>query len=198
MKPIRKHSPKRTCTKTFKDYRSFKPYLREDFQKRCGYCNDLDLINGGKRGFHIDHFRPQKPYKHLELEYKNLIYACPYCNIAKSNDWPSGDEHQPILDGKGYIDPCDLSYSDHFERFDNGRIRPTSQVGQYMFKRLKLGLRRHQLAWASEQLEFLIDELGVEIDNNILESELHIKLLKHHFELTKAYREYKRKFEETL
>lgn len=39
--------PKRTCTETYRNYLSFKPYLRGDFNKRCGYCDDDDFNAGG-------------------------------------------------------------------------------------------------------------------------------------------------------
>ncbi len=86
MLPFRHVIPIRTCTKKYARYRYYKAYLREDFNKRCGYCDDRDIICGGIRGFHIDHFRPQKPFSHLENDYNNLVYACPYCNGGKSND----------------------------------------------------------------------------------------------------------------
>jgi len=94
VQPFRNAIPKRTCSKKYKSYHSYKSYLREDFSKRCGYCNDLDVLCGGRRGFQIDHFRPQKKFEHLKINYDNLIYSCPYCNRAKSDDWPSNSEHE--------------------------------------------------------------------------------------------------------
>ena len=73
MQPVRNIVPKRTCSKTYKNYRAYKSYLQVDFNKRCGYCGDLDVLCGGVRGFQIDHFRPQSHFKHLENEYNNLV-----------------------------------------------------------------------------------------------------------------------------
>jgi len=124
MPPFRQHNPVRTCDRLYARYTSYKLHLRNDFNKRCGYCNDLDSFCGGTRGFHIDHFCPQDKFSHLETNYGNLVYACPYCNGAKSNDWPASSETPSIVDGKGYVDPCDVDFTNHFERFPNGRIMP--------------------------------------------------------------------------
>jgi hypothetical protein len=199
MKPFRLSIPNRTCTSTYSNYSSYKPYLRSDFRKRCGYCDDIDSLCGGARGFHIDHFRPQVPFSHLKNEYRNLVYACPYCNGAKSNDWPSGIEDVAVLDdGSGYLDPCDVDFDSHFERNDYGRIHPKTAVGKYMYKKLKLGLRRHQLAWAYEQLGNSLKELNSEIENLQPEGDDYIEALKHHQRLTSEYLKYKHLFEETI
>ena len=155
MQPVRNIVPKRTCSKTFKSYRKYKLYLQTDFHRRCGYCGDLDVLCGGIRGFQIDHFRPKSclHFKHLENDYSNLVYACPYCNRAKSNDWPAGNSIESALNGQGYIDPCENEYDNHLARREDGSISPQTDVGKYMFEKLKLGLRRHQLAWKYEQHE---------------------------------------------
>lgn len=199
MRPFREITPVRTCKRRYRDYGSYKKFLRQDFLKRCGYCNDLDYICGGVNGFHIDHFRPKVPFDHLKNDYSNLVYACPYCNNAKSNDWPSGDAGVSVMeDGRGYLDPCDEGFGDHFERYDHGLIRPKTAVGQYMFIKLKLGLRRHQLAWMLEQLEKKIDELHQEIRAGKLENEKIIFAFSQHIALTEEYFKHKRTFEETL
>lgn len=200
MQPIRKTIPKRTCSETYASYRSYKPFLQEDFNGRCGYCDDLDIHCGGKDVFHIEHFRPHSrpEFEHLKHDYNNLVYACPYCNRAKSNDWPAGDSEQTVVDGRGYVDPCDVDYENHLTRQDDGRILPQTAVGSYMFEHLKLGLRRHQLAWVYEQLEVLLRELTTELRNFDGNPNLPQKLSKHHLELTYEFLKYKSLFEETL
>ena len=199
MKPFRSSIPVRTCQKKYKKYSSYKSYLRLDFRKRCGYCNDIDILCGGSRGFHIDHFRPQDSFSHLENEYGNLVYACPYWNGAKSNDWPSGDENITVLaDGSGYLDPCDADFDNHFERYDHGHIHPKTSLGKYMYKKLKLGLRRHQLALAYEQLEMLLKELDSELEKIHHDGDEYIEALKQHRRLTSEFFKYKSMFEETI
>ncbi|MCB0167725.1 MAG: HNH endonuclease [Anaerolineae bacterium] len=198
MLPLRNTVPTRTCTKIYKKYTFYKPYLREDFGMRCGYCNDRDVICGGTRGFHIDHFRPRKYFAHLENDYNNLVYTCPYCNGGKKDDWPSGIEELSVLDGRGYIDPCDKDFDNHFERHPNGQIRPKTNIGSYMFERLKLGLRRHELAWKYEQLENLLFQLIEELENFSGNPSIKNQLDDHCRGITKEYLKYKKMFEETL
>jgi len=198
MLPFRNAIPIRTCTNNYARYTSFKPYLREDFNRRCGYCDDRDVICGGVRGFHIDHFRPRKHFEHLENDYNNLVYACPYCNGGKSDDWPSGNEELTVLDGRGYIDPCDTDFDKQFERYIDGRIRPKTDVGNYMFKKLKLGLRRHELAWMYEKLGRLLRDLTDELRNFSGEIAIEKQLKGHHLMLTEEFLRYQHMFEETL
>lgn len=142
MRVFRNSSPKRTCTKKYANYRSYKPYLVDDFDRKCGYTNCPDYWFGGKRTFHIDHFKPKSIYPKLELEYSNLVYCCSYVNILKSDD-----------DGN-YIDPCDVDFNDHFERDENGNILPKSdsKKAKYMYDNLKLYLKRYRIIWQLDEL----------------------------------------------
>ena len=126
------------------------------------------------------------------------MYACPYCNGAKSDDWPSGNEQQTIAGNEGYVDPCDSHYDEHFKRYEHGRIRPKTPLGKYMFKRLKLGLQRHQLAWAYAYLGELLQEFTEYLNEFEEEDPLRQKLLNHHLKLTTAFLKYKNMFEQTI
>ncbi len=168
---VQKQKPIRTCTKTYANYTSFKPYIREDFNKRCGYCDDLDIYHGGARGYQIDHFKPHSiaRFTCLKEDYSNLVYSCPFCNRAKSNKWKDID---------GFIDPCDGEYDHHLERDCKGKIFAKSIIGFYIFVNLNLFLKRHELLWMIEKLE----EQSKEIDNylGILGEghELELKILR--------------------
>jgi len=142
---VQREKPKRKCTKIYASYTSFKPYIREDFNKRCGYCDDLDLFHGGVRGYQIDHFRPHSisKFTHLKEEYSNLIYSCSFCNRAKSNKWK---------DSEGFIDPCDEEYDNHLERNQRGQIKCKSEQGRYIHTNLNLYLKRHELLWMIEKI----------------------------------------------
>lgn len=49
MPKLREKDPeRRDIKKKKKCYRSYKKELREDFNKRCGYCDDHDCWAGGK------------------------------------------------------------------------------------------------------------------------------------------------------
>lgn len=49
--------------------------------KRCEYCHAPQQILG--QAFHLDHISPSSAGGEMSVE--NLCYACPHCNIAKSN-----------------------------------------------------------------------------------------------------------------
>lgn len=134
--------PKRICTKVYANYRSYKPYIAEDFNHRCGYTDCSDFWFGGTNTFHIDHFKPWKKNPHLKTTYSNLVYCCSYVNILKSDDEGT------------YLDPCDVDYNTHFERDAYGNIIPknTSVEAKYMHSQLKLYLKRYQIIWKLDQL----------------------------------------------
>ena len=142
---VQKQKPKRTCIRAEVNYRKYKDDIREDFNKRCGYCDDLDIYHGGFRGYQIDHFKPHSIPKffHLKAEYVNLVYSCPFCNRAKSNKWEDID---------GFIDPCEEEYDNHLERNRKGQIIATSTRGFYIYKNLNLFLKRHELLWLIEKI----------------------------------------------
>lgn len=147
-----------------KKYQDYKRYLREDFIYRCVYCTIHENENGGPRNFCVEHFRPKATFAHLETNYGNLLYACPVCNSFKLDDWPSDD---PIRDGKGYIDPCEHDYDEHFELNEQDELVGLSGVGRYMIERLHLNrgqLKKLRKKRREDELEHqkalaLIDEL---------------------------------------
>jgi hypothetical protein len=142
---FRENPPKRNCTKTYAKYGSFKPYLAKDFLSRCGYTDCPDFWFGGANNFHIDHFVPWKNYPaqpNLKTDYSNLVYCCSYVNILKSND-----------EGN-YIDPCNVDFNQHFTRDIVGNILPVANSVQanYMYKKLKLFMKRYQIIWTLENI----------------------------------------------
>jgi HNH endonuclease len=199
VKPFRTAHPSRGCKITYKNYRSYKATLRKDFRRACGYCDDTDVYCGGTNAFHIDHFRPLKHFANLECVYANLVYACSYCNIAKSDDWPCLGTDVSYSKGQGYVDPCDPSFLDHFERSDIGQITPKTDVGRYMFQQLKLGLRRHELIWLLRQLREKIAEVSKYCkEQKNRRSKEAVALMEKHLELTDEYFRYKELYEDCI
>ena len=192
VKPKRNHHDKQ-----YKSYRCYKNLLRSDFNNKCGYCDVLDIYVGGKNGFHIDHFRPKSKFPHLEVDYSNLIYACPYCNIAKSDDWP-GNNTESVVQNKGYIDPCSDEYDDHLCRLSNGRIIAITKLGKYMKQRLKLDLKRHQLIWINEKLDKLLRELNYYIKKTDKSDPRRNELISCLSDVLDSYLESKDHYRETL
>ncbi|HEX7412673.1 MAG TPA: hypothetical protein VF411_01415, partial [Bacteroidia bacterium] len=178
---FRKTKPQRTCQKTYTRYQPFKPYLKEDFNSRCGYTDCADKWFGGITTFHIDHFAPLKGFPALKTTYGNLVYSCSYVNILKSDDDPAN-----------YLDPCNDEYNDHFYRDKLGAIYPNSNSpkAQYMHRRLKLGLARYQVIWLLDNLYDCMKGLQSLVDTLPNGSDEDIAFRKLHFELTKEFTKY--------
>ena len=180
---VQKAKPIRKCTKTYASYTLFKPYIREDFNKRCGYCDDLDIYHGGVRGYQIDHFKPHSipKFTPLKKEYSNLVYSCPFCNRAKSNKWE---------DVGGFIDPCEDEYDNHLARNNRGQIVSKTEQGKYIYENLNLHLKRHELLWMIEKLEEQAKEIDMYLDNLGEEYELELKILREFRLIQKQIKKY--------
>jgi uncharacterized protein (TIGR02646 family) len=143
MLQFRVKSPIRSYTGPDLDpYYKYKPFLKNDFNSRCGYTDCPDFWFGGSSSFHIDHFKPKSIHGQLTNNYSNLVYCCSHVNLAKS------------ADDVDYIDPCLEDYNDHFYRDIGGNIHPNedSERAKYMHKRLKLYLKRYSAIWVLDQL----------------------------------------------
>lgn len=170
---IQKLKPSRTCAKTYADYKSFKPYITQDFNHRCGYCDSHDRFFGSDKNFQIDHFKPHSipSFTLLKHDYSNLIYSCQSCNRAKSNKWK---------DVNGFIDPCETAYDDVVFRSDKGKIEHNgTEQGRYIHINLNFFLQRHELLWSVEKLEEQRIEINKLLDGNVYKDEsIEFKLLK--------------------
>ncbi|QOS77066.1 HNH endonuclease [Paenibacillus sp. JNUCC31] len=189
---LRTRDPIRTCKKTYTNYRSFKKYLAQDFNNRCGYCDDFDGWIGGTSTYHIDHFAPKIKFPLLENDYTNLVYACSFCNRFKSDDWPSEDHTISVVKDKGYIDPCDAKYKGHFERDLYGNIIPLNNVADYMHNKLQFFLARHRIIWNLTRLKIQLDELEGLATRYKAEKEKYDKILHLYFELSIEFQNYLR------
>lgn len=175
MIPFRKETPKRRNIKTVvAKYSDHRNELQKDYKFRCGYCNDSDIWR--TVWFEIDHFVPQKYLKTIkDTDYSNLVYACRSCNNSKRANWPSGDELIHHKNDEGFIDPCDDAYDKQFVRATNGRIIHQTQLGKWMYYKLKLHKPQHEIIWQIEELDNLIEECENVlklIDNDILKDKV--------------------------
>jgi 5-methylcytosine-specific restriction endonuclease McrA len=166
MNSFREKDPlERDNPKAVDHYREYKSDLKEDFNSRCGYCNDTDHWSGGWRFYQLDHFIPKKYLVTVsQHEYTNLVYSCFYCNNSKRAKWPSKDEKIAIVGTEGFINPREKKYTDHLQRDKEGNIIAMSELGIYMVKSLKLKLKRHAIIWKLEKIEFLFDELQAQYE----------------------------------
>ena len=71
----------------YRDYESYRDWLRDEFMFRCVYCLDREQWNGREAGFHIDHFIPVAMNESRRLDYDNLLYACASCNTGSRSLW---------------------------------------------------------------------------------------------------------------
>ena len=196
MNRVHENKPNRRNNSTPQtQYGKYRAELREDFNNSCGYCDDSDVAVD-RIAFHIDHFAPKKQFPHLELNYSNLVYACRYCNIAKSNHWHGDDAAKPHDGEKGFIDPCSAEYEEHLGRDHTGKIVGLTDLGQYMVQRLKLNLLRHEILWQArkamqmrEEVEGLLEAIR---SRNLPKGEKYIELLERFEALTKRFEEYQR------
>jgi hypothetical protein len=69
----------------YSDYRSFRPWLRDEFAFRCVYCLIREQWGRISGEFDLDHFAPQVSRPDLKLEYDNLLYVCGTCNVRKGS-----------------------------------------------------------------------------------------------------------------
>jgi hypothetical protein len=184
MNQFRDTQPSRTYKgKELENYKGYKDHLEFDFKQRCGYSDCHHDWFGGKRNFQIDHFKPVSIHPELETKYSNLVYSCSYVNRAKSNDVGN------------YIDPCEVNFNDHFHRDELGNIYPNdnSEAAKYMYRKLKLYLKRYSIIWMLEQLAIKKDILG-----ELIEATGDAEALKLYYEVDKIYRNHEKRLTAVL
>lgn len=109
----RRHGPK-----GYLDYRSYKPWLRDEYSFRCVYCLWRERWEpDGQHGFGIDHLEPTSSAPDLETEYDNLVYACNACNSTR-RDLPLP------------VDVATEALSRHMHALPNGELRVLSDLGE--------------------------------------------------------------------
>lgn len=145
-------------------------YLAKDFSHRCAYCDDLENIS--RRRFEVEHFAPKSKFPHLEFDYDNLLYACPWCNRAKWDTWPSDRSNVNVVGDEGFIDPCDDEYCRHLDRDGSGKIIWKTQLGKYMYNTLKLYLKIHEINYNIERLYEARGRLQVDINREQVEGKV--------------------------
>lgn len=119
---LRRHHPQ-----GYTDYRSFKPWLRDEFGYRCAYYQMRERWHGGEAGFSVDHYMSQASTPGRRCDYSNLIYACLRCNSLK------GDEGEGIA-----LDPCQEPLADHLYINAEGSLLARTSAGQNHIDLLQL------------------------------------------------------------
>jgi len=121
---VRRHGPY-----GYKTYESYRDWLRDEFSFRCVFClrrEQWSLVMGT---WDIDHFAPQHGHPQRRLDYKNLLYICHTCNIAKSDQIVS--------------DPCEVAFGECVEVHEDGTIDALNENGEILIETLRLGNADH-------------------------------------------------------
>lgn len=185
---FREYTIQRNCTKEYKHYKSYKPYLKKDFLDRCGYCNLSD--SSITTFFEVDHFIPRDAFKddwpECDTTYENLVYSCKKCNMAKS-DFYEGDISKRVIENELFYNPVETDYGEIFYRDDAGGIASDDQKGREMITKLKLYRPIHNMAWICEMLKKTRDKLNAQIEKVGRESKQGQVLLEARNELNDYY-----------
>ncbi len=187
---FREKTPERRADVVDKSrYQDYKQELREDFNTRCGYCNDHEEWRNSF--YEIDHFIPKTLLNEDEYtDYTNLVFSCRYCNSSKSKKWPTNDRYK-CNDGRvGFTDPCNKAYDSQFVRNSMGEIIPQSVLGKWMYRELKLYLNRHSILWQIEKIEKILKEFKrLKLYRNDAYKELYIRMSNYFFDMIQELKE---------
>ena len=113
----RRHEPR-----GYNDYRSFKPWLRDEFAFRCVYCLWRETWSAaGDAAFSVEHLQSQSRAPQLRRDYNNLVYACCGCNSAKQD-----------LDAP--LNPCEAALGSHVEVRSDGRAYSLTASGERLIE----------------------------------------------------------------
>lgn len=86
---FRRHAPS-----GYRHYRSYRPWLRDEFAFRCVYCLIREQWGQFTGQFDLDHFDPSSGSSTTDHAYTNLVYGCHTCNLRKgSRTLPDVESH---------------------------------------------------------------------------------------------------------
>ena len=190
MPEFRLFTPTRSCDTIYATHSKYKKYLVIDFSNRCGYCDGHDRWYGGYKVFHIDHFAPKDKFPELKAVYANLIYACPSCNGAKANKWPSDNSTVNIVSDKGFLNPITDDFNIHFSRDNFSNIIGLSNIAKDMIISLNLSLERHSVLWMLTRFSNIISEYKTALVDINIDLEKRKTLEEAHYLLLKAFNQY--------
>lgn len=140
-------------------YSDWKHLLAEEGFHQCVYCA-LHDATFGERNFHVEHYKPKsnRRFKHLEDIFSNLFYACPVCNVFKSDSWPGAPKKDHSVEA--YPDPSKCDYSNLFKVVNRtGQIKGQFVASRFLIARLHLD--REQLV--TERRIFHNDEQMIKL-----------------------------------
>jgi hypothetical protein len=155
-------------------YTYYRDHVATDCQHRCVYCDALEVEVGGAEAMQLDHFRPESfpEFEHLGNDPRNIHYACPRCNLWKSDKWPARGTPNTHNGTEGFVDPFIEDRLTYFSVRPDGQIEPLRHPAKYMIGLLHL--QREFLRKLREK-RLLMFELRAKRDT--LKAELEADLL---------------------
>jgi hypothetical protein len=127
-------------------YAEYRPCVRSEFKRTCVYClcTEPEVAPGADYGgFEVEHFRPKADpcFKRFRNVYLNLFWACPACNRAKGDVWPTDAE---LARGERFVDPCGESLGAHL-RLSAERVEAVagSKAADFMIIEINLNSALH-------------------------------------------------------
>ena len=109
----------------YRDYGSYRDWLRDEFTFRCAYCLHREQWDNQGGMFQVEHLIPTSVDPSGECDYSNLVYSCTKCNAAK----------QAI---EGLPDPCKVAFDDCLRISADGRIHALNADGEKLKQVLRL------------------------------------------------------------
>jgi len=118
---IRRHGPR-----GYQDARSYKPWLRDEFDFRCVYCLCRERwFPDGDDSMSVDHVHPSRVAPAQRSTYENLVYACCQCNASKQ-------------DAVGVLDPYEEPFGHHLDVSGDGTICGLTPAGVMLIRICRL------------------------------------------------------------
>jgi hypothetical protein len=102
--------------------------VRQQAKSACEYCGVTEADSAGT--LTVDHYQPRSRGGTDELD--NLLYSCYRCNLYKADYWPEQPGDPALWNPRGQ------SRSSHFLELADGTLYPTTPVGQFTLRRLRL------------------------------------------------------------
>jgi 5-methylcytosine-specific restriction endonuclease McrA len=122
-------------------YSRYRPCLRWDFGFTCAFCllHEADFSPLGIEGTglsSVEHMVPQSVDKEQANNYTNVVYACRFCNGARSNI--------PIIsEGRRLLNPTEDAWATHFQVEEDRLVpRPDDRDALYTYETYDLDEKR--------------------------------------------------------
>lgn len=149
-------------------YADWKEIVREEGRKQCAYCATHEGLFGGLRNFHVEHYRPQKRFPHLENVIGNLFYSCAICNSFKGYSWPAEPDSKHAV--AAFPCPAEVDYSQLIEFTDDYHLKSGYVAGEFVVERLFLNRPQlvsfRRLSALRSKLKALVSEIPTLLESD--------------------------------